>query len=312
MHGVLIIDKPAGPTSHDVVARVRRAIGISRIGHTGTLDPLATGVLALVIGRATRLAQFLSADEKEYVAGVRLGWATPTYDAEDRTVRGERSELTVMPPDSPAPAIEDDVLRAALAGFTGTYAQLPPPFSAKKIGGTPAYLLARLQKDVELKPATVSVRVLDLLAYADGLATLRIVSSSGFYVRALAHDLGQRLGCGAHLESLRRTRAGDFHEAQATPLDVVQAEGVQALSRLVPLASLLSKLPRVIVNQRGAKRAAHGNALAGEDLCDADVLLPGGHDDPAGPVRVLDADGALLAIGQTGRGGVLQPIVVLV
>jgi tRNA pseudouridine55 synthase len=310
MHGVLIIDKPAGPTSHDVVARVRRAIGISRIGHTGTLDPLATGVLALVVGRATRLAQFLSSDEKEYLAGVRLGSATATYDAEDRMVRGEHGELTLQPPRHPAPDFSEDALRAALAPFVGPYAQLPPPFSAKKIAGTPAYMLARLQKQVELKPANVSVRTLDLVSLSDGLATLRIVSSSGFYVRSLAHDLGQRLGCGAHLESLRRTRAGEFRVDQATPLDVVRGEGIKALMRLVPLTALLSRLPRVVVTQRGAKRAAHGNALAGEDLVETDAAAFG----PAGsgPVRVLDAEGGLLAIGEPGQGGVLQPVVVLV
>jgi tRNA pseudouridine55 synthase len=311
MHGVLIVDKPAGPTSHDVVARVRRAIGISRIGHTGTLDPLATGVLALVVGRATRLAQFLTADEKEYIAGVRLGWATATYDAEERSVRGEGGELTVLPPQQPPPDIGEAAVREALAAFTGTFAQLPPPYSAKKIAGTPAYLLARLHKDVELKPVQVSVRTLDMLGYRDGLATLRIVCSSGFYVRSLAHEIGQRLGCGAHLESLRRIRAGDFREAEATPLAVIQDEGVQALQRLLPLASLLSKLPGVVVNQRGAKRAAHGNALGSEDLADGEAGTPG-RADLSGPVRVLDADGALLAIGEPGRGGVLQPVVVLV
>jgi tRNA pseudouridine55 synthase len=311
MHGVLIVDKPAGPTSHDVVARVRRAIGISRIGHTGTLDPLATGVLALVVGRATRLAQFLSSDEKQYVAGVRLGWATATYDAEERTVRGERGELIVQPPQRPAPAIGEAEIREALTAFVGSYAQLPPPFSAKKIGGTPAYLLARLQKDVELKPAGVTVKALELVALDEGLATLRIVCSSGFYVRSLAHDLGERLGCGAHLESLRRTRAGDFTVADAAPLDVIMAEGVEALRRLLPLPSLLPKLPRVVVNARGAKRAAHGNALATEDLSEDDASTLAATQDP-GPIRVLDADGALLAIGQRGHGGVLQPVVVLV
>jgi tRNA pseudouridine55 synthase len=311
MHGVLIVDKPAGPTSHDVVARVRRAIGITRIGHTGTLDPLATGVLALVIGRATRLAQFLSADEKEYVAGIRLGWATATYDAEERSVRGERGELVVLPPQQPTPDIGEDAVRPALAAFVGSYAQLPPQFSAKKIGGTPAYLLARLQKDVELKPADVTAKALELVELRDGLATVRIVCSSGFYVRSLAHDLGQRLGCGAHLESLRRTRTGEFTAAQATPLDVIQGEGLQALNRLLPMPSLLSKLPRVVVNQRGAKRAAHGNALATEDLSESDeTALPGTAG--AGPIRVFDAHGALLAIGERSRGGVLQPVVVLV
>ena len=230
-----------------------------------------------MVGRATRLAQFLSTDEKEYVAGVRLGWATATYDAEERTVRGERGELIVLPPQRPAPDVgEADVRAGADRLRRHRIAQLPPPFSAKKIGGTPAYLLARLQKDVALKPADVTVKALELVALQEGLATLRIVCSSGFYVRSLAHDLGQRLGCGAHLESLRRTRAGEFTAAQATPLDVIQAEGVEALARLLPLPSLLSKLPQVVVNERGAKRAAHGNALATEDLSESDVAtLPG-------------------------------------
>jgi tRNA pseudouridine55 synthase len=311
MHGALIVDKPAGPTSHDVVARVRRAIGISRIGHTGTLDPLATGVLALVVGRATRLAQFLSTDEKEYLAGVRLGWATATYDAEERSLRGERGELVIQPPQRPAPDIGEDAVRSALRSFLGSYPQLPPPFSAKKIGGTPAYLLARLQKEVELKPADVTVKALELVGLQAGLATLRIVSSSGFYVRSLAHDLGQQLGCGAHLESLRRTRTGEFTAAQATPLEVIQAEGLQALDRLLPMPSLLSKLPRVVVNQRGATRVAHGNALMNEDIAEShDTAASGGA--VSGPIRVFDAAGALLAIGERGRGGLLQPVVVLV
>jgi tRNA pseudouridine55 synthase len=309
--GVLIVDKASGPTSHDVVARVRRAIGISRIGHTGTLDPLATGVLALVVGRATRLARFLSTDEKEYVAGVRLGWATATYDAEERSVRGERGELIVLPASMPAPEISEDAFSAALASFTGSYAQLPPPFSAKKVAGTPAYLLARLQKTVELKPAPVSVKTLELTGFRDGLATIRIVCSSGFYVRSLAHDLGQRLGCGAHLESLRRTRAGEFRASEATPLDLIQSEGVEALARLLPLSALLSALPRVVVNERGARRTAHGNTLAGEDLFDGNTGALTG-DGMSGPVRVLNADGALLAIGECGLGGVLHPLVVLV
>jgi tRNA pseudouridine55 synthase len=202
-------------------------------------------------------------------------------------------------------------VREALTAFVGSYPQLPPPFSAKKIGGTPAYLLARLQKDVALKPAGVTVKALELVAWQEGLATLQVVCSSGFYVRSLAHDLGQRLGCGAHLESLRRTRAGDFTIDQATPLDVIQAEGVEALARLLPLPSLLSKLPHVVVNERGAKRAAHGNALATEDLSEGHVATVAATVE-TGPIRVLDAHGALLAIGERGRGGVLQPVVVLV
>jgi tRNA pseudouridine55 synthase len=310
MNGVLIVDKPLGPTSHDVVARVRRAIGISRIGHTGTLDPLATGVLPLVVGRATRLAQFLSADDKEYVAGIRLGLATATYDAEARLVRNESGDpVAVLPVARPLAFTETDV-REALMDFKGTYWQVPPPFSAKKVAGRPAYMLARLQKDVELKAVEVTVRELELVHYSDGLATVRVASSSGFYVRSLAHDLGQRLGCGAHLETLRRIRAGEFREDQAVPLSVIQEEGTAALPRLLPVEGLLSRLPHVVVNERGAKRAAHGNALAAEDLWDADRTIPPGAG--AGPVRVLDAEGALLAIGQPALGGLLQPVVVLV
>ena len=310
MNGVLVVDKPFGPSSHDVVARVRRAIGISRIGHTGTLDPLATGVLVLVIGRATRLVQFLTADEKAYVAGIRLGQATATYDAEERLVRNESGEPVLLLPVPHRPAFTDADLREALADFAGTYWQVPPPFSAKKVAGTPAYLLARLQKNVELKPVQVTVREIELVTYADGLATVRVASSSGFYVRSLAHDLGQRLGCGAHLESLRRTRAGEFGLDRAVPLPVVQEEGSAALTRLVPVEGLLSRLPHVVVNERGARRVAHGNTLTVQDLWDADRTVPPGAG--PGPVRVMDAEGALLAIGQPGVGGLLQPIVVLV
>ncbi len=309
MNGALIVDKPAGPTSHDVVALARRAIGISRIGHTGTLDPLATGVLPLVVGRATRLAQFLSSDEKEYVAGVRLGSATPTYDAEDRVVRDLDGRPIQLKP-TQGSSVDEAAFREVLPEFSGTFWQVPPPFSAKKIGGTPAYLLARLQKEVEVKPVRVTVRALDVLRFADGLATVRVVSSSGFYVRSLAHDIGQRLGCGAHLESLRRTRAGEFGLASATPLDTIQREGTEALARLIPMTELLSTLPHVVVNDRGARRAAHGNALAAADLRDADLAVPPSA--APGPIRVLDAGGALLAIGQAGAGGLLQPVVVLV
>ena len=223
MNGVLVVDKPLGPTSHDVVARVRRAIGISRLGHTGTLDPLATGVLPLVVGRATRLARFLTSDEKEYLAGIRLGMATATYDAEERLVRNDSGELVALRPVADPPAFVEGDLRNALTSFTGTFRQMPPPFSAKKLAGTPAYKLARRRKDVELKPVEVTVTELELVSYADGVATVRLVCSSGFYVRSLAHDFGARLGCGAHLESLRRIRAGEFGLQQATPLSVIQA-----------------------------------------------------------------------------------------
>jgi tRNA pseudouridine55 synthase len=242
--------------------------------------------------------QFLSASDKDYVAEIRFGVTTDTYDVTGEEVR--RSDVV------PTRA----AIEAALRSWQGEHLQAPPPFSAKKIGGTPAYLLARLQKTVEIKPVQVTVRELELIRYAGGLATVRVVCSSGFYVRSLAHDLGQRLGCGAHLETLRRTRAGEFTIGQAVALETIAAEGPDAISRLVPMADLLSRLPHVVVNERGAWRAAHGNALAVEDLWDADrTVAPSAG---AGPVRVLDAGGALLAIGQAADTGLLQPVVVLV
>ena len=296
MNGVIVVDKPAGPTSHDVVARVRRTIGLRRIGHTGTLDPLATGVLPLVVGRATRLAQFLSADDKEYVADIRFGTSTTSYDSEGYS--DDRPDEAVM-------AIEPDVLACLLDDFRGTFWQTPPPFSAKKVGGTPAYRLARAEKPVELKPAKVTVHSLELLSCGDGLARLRIVCSSGFYVRSLAHEIGRRLGCGAYLLALRRTRAGEFTLAEASALDCLESEGPNAMAHLVPMSALLPLLPTVVVNERGARRAAHGNALAPEDISGAT-----GTD--ASRVRVFDAEGTLLGIAESIAGGLLHPVVVLV
>src|SRR5262245_28502096 len=243
MDGLLVIDKPAGPTSHDVVAVVRRAIGVDRVGHTGTLDPLATGVLPLVVGRATRLASFLSGAEKEYLAGIRFGESTATYDAEGREPAiGEAAGRATFDPAA---------LANVLPQFIGTYQQMPPPFSAKKVGGTPAYKLARKQKPVELEPVEVTVRELEVCSVGPDSAELRLVCSSGFYVRSLAHDLGAQLGCGGYLATLRRTRVGEFTAADATPLDVIVAEGRAAADRMMPLERLVAHLPAVVLTEQG-------------------------------------------------------------
>jgi tRNA pseudouridine55 synthase len=296
MNGVLIVDKPTGPTSHDVVGRVRKAVGLRRVGHTGTLDPLATGVLPLVLGRATRLSQFLSADEKEYIADVQLGASSDTFDALGRLSRD---------PGADVPSSADNV-EAVLSEFRGAYWQTPPPFSAKKIGGRPAYSFARRDRPVELRPVRVTVRALTLLSYADGVAHLRVVSSPGFYVRTLAHDLGLRLGCGGHLAALRRTRVGSFRVEEAVPLDKIERAGQDALRYLVPLNGLLEEYPAVVVNPRGVKRAAHGNAVGPEDLAGP---APG---PSVAKTRLLDEDGSLLAIAEPVSGGLLHPVVVLV
>jgi tRNA pseudouridine55 synthase len=300
LDGVLVIDKPAGPTSHDVVARVRRALGTSRIGHTGTLDPLATGVLPLVVGRATRLASLFSGAEKEYDAGVRLGLATDTYDA---------AHLSGPVPEAP-PGIGADAIEAAMQEFRGTYTQGPPAYSAKKINGVAAYKLARRNEPVQPRAVTVTVHRLTLLSYANGLAHLRVHCTAGFYVRSLAHDLGARLGCGAHLESLRRVRAGAFDESTAVPLGDVESEGPAASGRLVPLNLLLPHLPGLVLNERGAQRASHGNDVTSADLAASasSETAPETED----RCRLLDTAGMLLGIAERRPSGLLHPVIVLV
>jgi tRNA pseudouridine55 synthase len=295
MDGVLIIDKPAGPTSHDVVASVRRALKTARVGHTGTLDPLATGVLPIVVGRATRLASLLSSGEKEYVAGIRLGLATETYDS----ARGEP-----VPP--PPAGITVRSIEEALNPFRGTFEQAPPPYSAKKVGGVRAYKLARRQEPVQ--PAPVSVTVYDLILnrYSDGLAVVRVRASAGFYVRSLAHDLGRALGCGGHLETLRRVRAGSFTEEASVPLSRIEQDGTDALRWLVPLEHLLPEIPAVVLSDRGLRRAVHGNDVSPEDASPP-VVSPG-----VVRCRLIDAAGHLIALAEPKAGGILHPVVVLV
>ena len=301
--GVLVVDKPAGPTSHDVVARVRRALRERRIGHTGTLDPLATGVLPLVIGSATRLAVFLSGDDKEYVASERLGSATDTYDVTGAPIAREAAR--------PVEGITTDDISEALDSFRGTYDQTPPAFSAKKVGGVASYKLARRNQEVAIAPVPVTVKALVLEGVDEGRVTLRVTCSAGFYVRALAHELGERLGCGAHLEGLRRTRAGIFTEADATPLEVIEAEGVGAASRLIQGERLLPHLPAVVLNERGLRRASHGNTISPSDLEGGLSPFPVPRKGDSPPFRLFDGRGGLLAIAELRADGLLHPAIVL-
>ena len=208
MNGLLVIDKPGGITSHDVVSRLRRITGEKSIGHLGTLDPMATGVLPLLMGKFTRLAQYFSSAEKSYTGTIRFGVATDTYDADGEAV----GEVT-------HPALTLDELRAVAARFYGEMDQMPPPFSAKKIAGTPAYKLARAGKPVELKTAKITIRSFELTALSGNEVAFAMSISAGGYVRSVAHELGQDLGCGAHLSSLRRTQAGVFTLGDARALE---------------------------------------------------------------------------------------------
>jgi tRNA pseudouridine55 synthase len=291
MNGVLVVDKPSGPTSHDVVGRVRRALGTRRVGHTGTLDPLASGVLPLVIGQATRLAQFLVSDQKEYLADLRFGFATTTYDAAGT-------------PDGPEAEVDLAALEAALDGFRGTFLQMPPAFSAKKVDGTRAYELARAGQTPELRAAEVTVHLLEVVDRGEQSARLRVSCSSGFYVRTLAHELGRRLGCGAHLAGLRRTRAGAFRIDDAVPLIAVETDGAAAAREIIPLEDLLLSMPAAVLTEEGARRARHGNRITGEDIRSGEVP-------EAVRVRLFDGGGHLLAIASVAPGRALHPVVVL-
>jgi tRNA pseudouridine55 synthase len=308
MDGVLIIDKPQGPTSHDVVAVARRALREKRIGHTGTLDPMATGVLPLVIGKATRLSTLLSSEEKEYEADVRLGASTPTYDAAERLAVGGPPPV---PPDIPRADVD-----RVLERFRGSFEQVPPPFSAKKIAGTPAYKLARKDEAPVLRPVRVRVHALNVLSYEQGLLRLSVRTSPGFYVRALAHDLGAALGCGAHLEGLRRTRAGAFGVEGAVTLEELTQRPETAVIRMIPLMGMLPDVPAVHLTASGARKASHGNPLSVSDLQNkgSGTLFPAAEAEQPPVVRLLllDPDGELIGIAKTGADGLLRPSIVLV
>lgn len=277
MNGVLVVDKPSGPTSHDVVDRVREALGLRRVGHTGTLDPFATGVLPVCVGKATRLVRFLAEGEKAYRATVRLGFATTTDDllGEPRgSSRAVHVELTQV--------------KAACARLTGEIRQVPPAYSAKRIAGHRSYYLARQGVPVESPAVPVTVSGLDVLSLQKDQVEIEVRCSPGTYVRALARDLGEFLGVGAHLVALRRTRTGGFGLEQAVGWDEVL---LRARERLIPLSQVLTDLPGVQVGHEGAEALGYGRDL------DAGLVrsgFPSGR--PPEHVRVLDESGTLLAL----------------
>ena len=265
MNGLIVIDKPSGITSHDVVSRLRRITGEKSIGHLGTLDPLATGVLPLLLGKFTRLAQWFSMAEKSYSGVIRFGFATDTWDAD-----GEPLSPQTVPQTTPHLSL--DQIRGAATRFHGQLQQMPPPFSAKKIAGTPAYKLARQGKPVELKPATVTIDSFEILSFAGAEAEFTMRISAGGYVRSVAHELGQALGCGAHLAGLRRTRAGAFTLEDAHTLDELQP-----LAGNLPALEDLCIHPRALLPAhafRHRRRADPGQAPQRHASQSARVLRP--------------------------------------
>ncbi|HLM45083.1 MAG TPA: tRNA pseudouridine(55) synthase TruB [Myxococcaceae bacterium] len=280
MDGVLVIDKPKGPTSFDVVRQVRSLLKVKKAGHTGTLDPMATGVLPICLGDATKVAGFITEGDKAYEATVRLGVETDTRDAEGKVMA-----------EAPVPALTAAMLEAALAPFRGTFEQVPPMYSAVKVGGKRLYELARAGEEVERAGRQVTVYELTLRDFSANTLRLSVRCSKGFFVRTLAYDIGRALGCGAHLEALRRTTSGPFSLVQALPLaDLAElAREPEALAkRLVPISQALTDLPAVHVSAADAARVSHGVPVEA----------------PAHPgrVRVVGPSDALLAVAEVVRG----------
>ncbi len=293
LDGVIVIDKPEGWTSHDVVNKVRRIAKTKKVGHLGTLDPIATGVLPLVIERATRLAQFYTRSDKIYEGLVRFGWSTSSYDRAGEPT-SEKVEVRFTA----------EELEATLEKFRGEFAQRPPAVSAKKVEGRRSYELARKNIAVELEPVRIQVYELTVLELNGDLARLRAHCSGGTYMRSIAHDVGQALGCGAHLQELRRLASGEFELNQAHTLEQLQslADDERLIDAIVPAAKMLPMFPNVFV----------------DDLTAAQIR--NGRDFPASPfraqphskyVKAVTQKGDLVAIGEAVMANLYHPIVVI-
>ncbi len=291
MNGLVLIDKPSGCTSHDVVNRWRRLAGTKRVGHLGTLDPMATGLLGILTGTATRLAPFYERQEKTYRAEIAFGMTSDTYDAE-----GELEATGTAAP-------SESAVHCALQAFRGRISQLPPPVSAKKIGGVPAYKLARKKLPVDLKPVDVEIKKLTIHnLWADRL-DIEVTCSAGTYIRSIAHDLGQQLGCGAILTRLRRTAIGDFSLADARTLDELGALAQQGdlAQAVMPAGQLLPHLPAEHVTMATELQIRQGRDFRTSPF----VVNPG-----APLVRVLSRDGELIAIGTMVAPNLYHPGIV--
>lgn len=293
MDGVIVVDKPEGWTSHDVVSKVRRIAKTRKVGHLGTLDPIATGVLPLVIGRATRLAQFYTRSDKIYEGTVRFGWSTDTYDRAGEPTSAVRDA-----------AIDADELESALERFRGEFLQTPPAVSAKKVGGRRAYELARASVAVALEPVRVQVYELEVLEASGPTVRLRAHCSGGTYMRSIAHDLGQALGCGAHLQDLRRTASGEFEIAQARTLGQLESLAAEErlLDALVPAGSMLPGIPSVFVDELTATQIRNGRNFPASPF----------RSQPASRyVKAVTGQGDLVAIGEAVLPNLYHPAVVL-
>ncbi len=291
-----------------MVGRIRRRLKAKEAGHLGTVDPIATGVLPLVIGKATKLASLLSVGKKSYEAVIQLGKTTDTYD-----VTGSQTD-DFIETKYRAETLTLETIKVAAKSFTGTFLQQPPPYSAKKVNGTRAYRLARKNAAVQLSPTEVCVYALEIAAFHDNRLFCKITCSRGFYVRSLAHDLGQHLGCGGCLEQLRRTQSGVFTLQQSVHLDEFDCEINFPVKKIIPMNELLPELPVIVVTDSGSRNIAHGNTVPKTEIRS---LIPKrnesmGLGDINKQIKVLGQTGNLLAIADLGLDDSLHPRIVLV
>lgn len=281
MLGILLIDKPLGVTSHDVVAMIRRKFNTKRVGHAGTLDPLATGLLVIAVGPATRFLQYLPLEPKEYECQIKFGEETNTQDRE--------GEVTVT---KPVPEDLAEKIQALIPQFSGEIQQIPPMYSAVKRAGKPLYFYARQGEEVEREPRTVFIEALEFLALEGDIAHVRVVCSGGTYVRTLAHDMGQALGCGAHLHALQRTQVGRFAIEDAFEIDDATPED------LIPLREALFPMPEVILNEGQERLAREGQVVRPPRPVDGKFAM------------LIDTEGNVMSVAES-KAGMLQPLCVI-
>ncbi len=305
MNGALVINKPGGKTSHDVVVQVRRLVGIRSIGHLGTLDPLATGVLPLLVGSTTRLQRFYTSRRKAYRGRIRFGFATDTYDADGHALS-----------DDLAPEIRLEEVRPYLKDLTGRIQQIPPAYSAKKIKGVAAHELARRREKFTLEPVEVEVYRFEITGVEDSRAEFEVDCSAGTYIRSLAHDLGKQLGYGAHLSEICRTASGEFTLEQAVTLEDLEAavKEDRLAQVMIPLAELLQDMPRAVVSPVLEHKIRHGNRI---ELSESQIesgqtqLSVDSQEQKPLRLRVFDQSSQLIAIAEAVLPRVYKPVVVL-
>jgi len=306
MDGILLINKPPRLTSHDVVQKVRKILGIQKVGHFGTLDPMATGLMIVAVGKATRFFSFYSKLNKVYRGQIRLGFATNTYDADGTPSTAENANFP-----------SKETLLKYMADLAGEIEQIPPLFSAKKFKGKPLYVLARKNQDVKPRPVTIQIYYFRLVSYNAPFIEFEAACSSGTYMRSLAHDLGQSLQCGAHLSQLKRTAIGDFHIQSSITLEalgkLVQETKIEKI--FIPLESVLPEFPKIILNEEGVALAKNGNMVFSEHihvLSRVSFNFPDTQTEPVQICRLFNQDGRLLALGkfQPEKNG-LHPYLVI-